>query len=98
MGAINAYQSAVKFVLKNVLKSLSISCAYDHLCVGSSFSFATYDHLCSTITPGMYQCVPPDSRRPKPFGLRIRTYPWAHGTDTFAGNVPTRLLLAEATT
>ena len=38
MGAINAYQSAVKFVLKNVLKSLSISCAYDHLCVGSSFS------------------------------------------------------------
>ena len=47
MGAINAYQSAVKFVLKNVLKSLSISCAYDHLCVGSSFSFATYDHLWS---------------------------------------------------
>ena len=47
MGAINAYQSAVKFVLKNVLKSLSISCAYDHLCVGYSFSFATYDHLWS---------------------------------------------------
>jgi len=47
VGAINAYQSAVKFVLKNVLKSLSISCAYDHLCVGSSFSFATYDHLWS---------------------------------------------------
>ena len=50
MGAINAYQSAVKFVLKNVLKSLSISCAYNHLCVGSSFSFATYDHLWSFLT------------------------------------------------
>jgi len=46
VGAINAYQSAVKFVLK----SLSISCAYDHLCVGSSFSFATYDHLWSFLT------------------------------------------------
>ena len=31
MGAINAYQSAVKFVLKNVLKSLSTYNSYDHL-------------------------------------------------------------------
>ena len=28
-----------------VTESLTTSCAYGHLWVGSSFSFATYDHL-----------------------------------------------------
>ena len=33
-----------------VTESLTTSCAYSHLWVGSSFSFATYEHLCSPMT------------------------------------------------
>ena len=33
-----------------VTESLTTSCAYGHLWVGSSFSFATYEHLCSPMT------------------------------------------------
>ena len=33
-----------------VTESLTTSCAYDHLRVGSSFSFATYDQLWSFLT------------------------------------------------